>query len=89
MGSVSIETRYMLYDRGSIPGRGNEGNFSILYRVPTGSGARQASYQLWLPGALTPGVNLPEREADHSPPSRAEVKKTWSSTSAPQYVFMA
>jgi hypothetical protein len=26
---------------------------------------------------------------DHSPPSSAEVKSEWSSTSTPQYVFMA
>jgi hypothetical protein len=29
------------------------------------------------------------READHSPPSGAEVKKAWSYTSNPEYVFMA
>jgi hypothetical protein len=28
----------------------------------------------WLLGALSPGVKLPGREADHSPPSIAEVK---------------
>jgi hypothetical protein len=27
-------------------------------------------------------------EADHSPPSSAEVKNAWSYTSTPQYVFM-
>jgi hypothetical protein len=31
----------------------------------------------WVPDALFPGVNRPEREADHSPPTSAEVKKTW------------
>jgi hypothetical protein len=31
----------------------------------------------------------PGREADHSPPSSAEVKNAWSYTSTPQYVFMA
>jgi hypothetical protein len=29
----------------------------------------------WLPGALSLGVNRPVREADHSPPSSAEVKE--------------
>jgi len=29
----------------------------------------------WVPGALTLGVNWPEREADLSPPSNAEVKE--------------
>jgi len=28
------------------------------------------------------------READHSPPSSAEVENAWSYTSTPQYVFM-
>jgi hypothetical protein len=28
----------------------------------------------WLPGALAPAVRRPEPEADHSPPSSAEVK---------------
>jgi hypothetical protein len=28
----------------------------------------------WVPGALSVGVKLPGREADHSPPSSAEVK---------------
>jgi hypothetical protein len=34
---------------------------------------------LWLPGAPPPGVKLPGREADHSPPTSVEVKKTWIS----------
>jgi hypothetical protein len=36
-----------------------------------------------------PGVKRPGREADHSPPNSAEVKKTWVYTSTPPYVFMA
>jgi hypothetical protein len=43
----------------------------------------------WVPKALSPGVKRPGREADHSAPSSAEVKKAWSYTSTPQYVFMA
>jgi len=31
----------------------------------------------WVPGAPSLGVKLPEREADHSPPSSAEVKNAW------------
>jgi hypothetical protein len=30
----------------------------------------------------------PGSEADHSPPSSAEVKNEWNYTSTPQYVFM-
>jgi hypothetical protein len=29
----------------------------------------------WVPGALSPGVKWPGRQADHSPPTSAEVKK--------------
>jgi hypothetical protein len=43
----------------------------------------------WVPGALFLGVKRPRYEADHSPPSSAEVKNAWSYTSTPQYVFMA
>jgi hypothetical protein len=52
-----------------------------------GSGVR---FPAWVPGALSLGVKRPRgREADHSPPSSAEVKNTWSYTSTLQYVFIA
>jgi len=35
------------------------------------------------------GVKLSGREADHSPPSNAEVQNAWSYTSIPQYIFLA
>jgi hypothetical protein len=37
----------------------------------------------WVSGALSLGVKRPGREADHSPPSSAEVKNVWSYTSTP------
>jgi hypothetical protein len=40
-------------------------------------------------GLFSRGVKRPGREADHSPPTSAEVKKTWMYTSTPPYVFMA
>jgi hypothetical protein len=43
----------------------------------------------WVPGALSLGVKRPVLEADHSPPSSAEIKTAWRYTSTPQYVFMA
>jgi hypothetical protein len=43
----------------------------------------------WIPGTLSPSVKWQGREADHSPPIGAEVKKTWIYTSASSYVFMA
>jgi hypothetical protein len=42
-----------------------------------------------VPGALSPAVKRPGREADHSPPSSAEVKNAWMYTSIPSYAFMA
>jgi hypothetical protein len=43
----------------------------------------------WLPVALSPGVKRPGREADHSPPTVAKDKKTWTYSSTPPYVFTA
>jgi hypothetical protein len=37
----------------------------------------------WVPGALSLGIKQPWREADHSPPSSADVKNAWSYTSTP------
>jgi hypothetical protein len=39
--------------------------------------------------ARSPGVKLPGCEVDHSPPSIAEFKNTWSYNAIPPYVFMA
>jgi hypothetical protein len=46
------------------------------------------SLMKWVPGALSPRVKRPGREADHWPGSSADVKKAWSSTSTRPYVFM-
>jgi hypothetical protein len=43
----------------------------------------------WVPGALSPGIKQPGLEADHSPPTIAEIKNMWICTSTPPYVFMA
>jgi hypothetical protein len=40
-------------------------------------------------GGSFPGGKRPGREADHSPPASAEVKKMWIYTSTPPYAFMA
>jgi hypothetical protein len=42
----------------------------------------------WVSGALSPGVKRQGREADHSHPTSAEVKKKWIYTSTPPYAFM-
>jgi hypothetical protein len=43
----------------------------------------------YVSGALSLGVKWPGREADHSPPASAEVKKTWVYVFTSAYVFMA
>jgi hypothetical protein len=60
--------------------------FSTSCRPPLGS--TQPPIQ-WVPWALSPGVKRPGREADHSPPASAEVKKMCIYGSTPQYAFMA
>jgi hypothetical protein len=55
---------------------------SLHHRVQNGTGAHPASYPLGTTGSF-PGVKRPGREADHSPPSSAEVKNAWGYTSTP------
>jgi hypothetical protein len=43
----------------------------------------------WAPETSVEGIKRPVREADHSPPSSAEVKNAWNYTSTLLYVFMA
>jgi hypothetical protein len=61
---------------------------NILHVVQTGSGVHPNSYPMGTGGSF-PGVMRPGREADHSPPTSAEVKKMWIYTSTPSYAFMA
>jgi hypothetical protein len=42
----------------------------------------------WVPRALSPTVKRQGREADHSTPTSAEVRKMWIYTSPPPYAFM-
>jgi hypothetical protein len=58
------------------------GNFCLYHHVQNSSGATQTPVQ-WLPGAFSLGVKWLGHEADHSPPSSAEVKNAWSYTSTP------
>jgi hypothetical protein len=87
--SVGIATDYGLDDQGagsSSPGRVK--NFPLLHIVQTGSGVHPTSYKMGTRGSF-PGVKRQVREADHSPPTSAEVKKMWIYASTPPYVFMA
>jgi hypothetical protein len=72
--------------RSSSPGRVKNFRFSMSSRPALGS--TQPHLQR-VPGALSPGIKRPEREADHSPPTSAEVKKMWICTPTSPYTFMA
>jgi hypothetical protein len=70
---VGIALGYGLDDRGSmIRFPAGAGNFSLHHRVQNGSGAQLAFYPMGTRGSFL-GVKWPGREADHSPPSSAEV----------------
>jgi hypothetical protein len=70
----------------SSPGRGKFFLYSKTTRLVLGPS--QPPIQ-WVPGALSPGVERPVLEVDHSTPTSAEVKNTWFYTSSPPYVFIA
>jgi hypothetical protein len=70
----------------SSPGRVKNFLFSMSSKPVLGS--TQPPIQ-WIPRAVSPGVKRPGREADHSPPTSADVKKMWIFTSTPPYAFMA
>jgi hypothetical protein len=73
--SVGIATGYGLDDRGSsVRFPAGAGNFSLHHRVQNGSGVHPASYPVGNMGSF-PGVKRPGYEADHSPPTSAEVKE--------------
>jgi hypothetical protein len=42
----------------------------------------------WVPRTISQGVKRLGREADHSPPTIAEVKKMWIYIPTPPYAFM-
>jgi hypothetical protein len=87
--SVGIATSYgagRQSDLSSSPGRGKIFRLSTSFRPVLGP--TQPPLQR-VPGALSAGVKLSEREAENSPPTSAEVKNTWVYTSTPPYVFMA
>jgi hypothetical protein len=67
--------------RGQSSSPGRVKNF--LHVVKIGSGAHPASYPVSTGGSF-PGAKA--TGADQSPPTRAEVKKTWIYTSTPPYV---
>jgi hypothetical protein len=86
--AVGIATGYGLDGRG-VGVRVPVGSIIFFFHVvQTGSGTHPASYPMGT-GVIFPGVKRSVREADHSAPTSAEIKKTWSYTSIPPYVFIA
>jgi hypothetical protein len=85
-GKITLEvTRLRAGRPGFDSQRGARISFSLRYRVQTGSGAHPALYSM-MPELFSGGgggVKRVRREADHSPPCSAGVKKTWSYTSTP------
>jgi hypothetical protein len=72
---VGIVLGYGLEDRGfRVRFPAGAGNFYFQHCVQNGSGAHSASYPK-VSRALSLGVKRPVREADHLPPSSAEVKE--------------
>jgi hypothetical protein len=61
--------------------------FSLLHVAQTGSGVHPNYYPMGT-GASFPGVKPPGREANHSLPANAELKKMWIYTSTPPYAFL-
>jgi hypothetical protein len=81
--SVGIALCYELDDRGSRVRFPEEaGNFLFTTVSRTALRPTQPPIQ-WVPGDRSLGVKRPRREADHSPPSSADVKNAWSYTSTP------
>jgi hypothetical protein len=72
--SVGIATAYWLDGRVSIPGFGNK--YLFILQRPERLCSPQSPQ--WVPRSLSLGIKLPGCEADHSPPSSAEVKNCGS-----------
>jgi hypothetical protein len=74
--AVGIATSYWLDDRGvGVLVPVGVKNFYLSTSSRPALGSTQPPIQL-VPGAFSPGIKRPGREADHSPPTNAEVKKT-------------
>jgi hypothetical protein len=75
---VGIATSYGLDGRsGRSSSLGRVKNFLFSRSSRPALRATQPPIQ-WVPGALSPGVKRPGREADHSPPTSAESRKCGS-----------
>jgi len=75
-----LYVHYVLDDQSSLSGKRNE-FFPLATASRQALGLTQPPIQL-VPGAFSSEVKRPGREADHSPPSTAEIKNSWSDTSS-------
>jgi hypothetical protein len=84
---VSIATGdWTAENKRSTPGRAKNFNFSLSSRSALGPTKPPIEWEL---GAVYPGVKPWGRNADHSPPTTAEVKKMYIYTFTPPYAFIA
>jgi hypothetical protein len=79
MSVVTFRMGYGLDGRGSILGKIKR---LIFTESREALGPTQPPIQ-WVPWAISPGVKRPGREADHSPPSSAEVKNSGATSPLP------
>jgi hypothetical protein len=82
MAGNSLTTSVTIYFRWTIEGSEIESRDDQEFPPPPPPTSRPAlgptqPHIWWVSGALSPGVKRPGHDADHSPPSSAEVKKTW------------
>jgi hypothetical protein len=86
-GKAGIASRYSDWLRAGRR-RGRSSSPSRVKNFLFSTSSRPALGSTKLPLQWIPGVKRTRREADHLPPTSAEVKKTWIYTSTPPYVFM-
>jgi hypothetical protein len=79
--SISIATRLWVGQPGFDPGEAEDIHISSTMSRPA-LGFVEPSIP-WVPGELQPGVKRQGRDADHSPPSSAEVKNGGALTPLP------
>jgi hypothetical protein len=61
---------------------------NVNFSISSSPAARSTQHPMkWVPMALCFGLYWPERVADNSPSTRAEVPKTWIYTSTPSHAF--
>jgi hypothetical protein len=78
VSSGSIVSDYGLDNRAiGVRSQAGAKDFSSSLCVQTGSGAHPASCTMGTGGPFPGGKARPERDADHSPPSTAEVVNEW------------